>query len=58
MLALECHDEIQDNAKEKRKRRRKSVAETSNNTTGLKKLTPRRRKISAVVPIKNQDAPN
>ncbi|AEE76048.1 myb domain protein 4r1 [Arabidopsis thaliana] len=58
MLALECDNEIQDNAKEKRKRRRKSVAETSNNTTGLKKLTPRRRKISAVVPIKNQDAPN
>ncbi|KAG7577688.1 Homeobox-like domain superfamily [Arabidopsis thaliana x Arabidopsis arenosa] len=58
LLELECHNEIQDNATEKQRRRRKSVAETSNNNTGLKKLTPRRKKVSAVVPTKNQDAPN
>ncbi|EOA29895.1 hypothetical protein CARUB_v10012991mg [Capsella rubella] len=57
-LELERYNEIQDNAKEKQRRSRKRVAETPNNTTGLRKLTPRRKKVSAVVPIKNQDALN
>ncbi|XP_048614399.1 snRNA-activating protein complex subunit 4-like isoform X2 [Brassica napus] len=66
--SLEWCKENQDNVKEKKQsRRRKSVAETSNNSTvttdcsqvkvGVKKLTPRR-KVSAVVPVENQDAPN
>ncbi|KAL0743453.1 hypothetical protein Bca4012_084966 [Brassica carinata] len=66
--SLEWYNENQDNVKEKKQRqRRKSVAETSNNSTvttdgtqakdGVKKLTPRR-KVSAVVPVENQDAPN
>ncbi|CAN6885835.1 unnamed protein product [Brassica oleracea] len=66
--SLEWYKENQDNVKEKKqRRRRKSVAETSNNSTvttdcsqvkvGVKKLTPRR-KVSAVVPVENQDAPN
>ncbi|KAJ0264357.1 Myb domain protein 4r1 [Hirschfeldia incana] len=67
--SLECCNENQDNVKEKKqRRRRKSVAETSNNSTvttdcshievGVKKLTPRRMKVSAVVPSENQDAQN
>ncbi|XP_018489683.1 uncharacterized protein LOC108860284 isoform X2 [Raphanus sativus] len=67
--SLEWCKENQDNVKEKKqRRRRKSVVETSNNSTvttdcsqvevGVKKLTPRRRKVSTVVPIENQDAPN
>ncbi|KAF8103701.1 hypothetical protein N665_0186s0069 [Sinapis alba] len=62
------NNENQDNVKEKKqRRRRKSVVETSNNSTvtndcsqvkvGVKKLTPRR-KVSAVVPVEKQDAPN
>ncbi|CAH8370296.1 unnamed protein product [Eruca vesicaria subsp. sativa] len=65
--SLEWYDENQNNEKGKQRGRRKSVAETSNNSTvttdcsqvevGVKKLTPRR-KVSAVVPVENQDAPN
>ncbi|XP_010506400.1 PREDICTED: snRNA-activating protein complex subunit 4-like isoform X2 [Camelina sativa] len=58
LLEVEPYNEIQDIGEEKQRRRRKRVAATANNTTGLKKLTPKRRKVSAVVPIKNQDAPN
>lgn len=63
-------NETEDNGKEKKQRRkRKAVAGTSSEdnsivTTncsqvkvGIEKLKPRR-KVSAVVPIENQDAPN
>lgn len=70
---MEWYNEIQEVSKEKQKRRRrpnsKSVAETTSNSStvttncsqaevgGIKKLKPRR-KVSAVVPMENQGAPN
>uniref|UniRef100_A0A1J3DIY7 Myb-like protein L n=1 Tax=Noccaea caerulescens TaxID=107243 RepID=A0A1J3DIY7_NOCCA len=70
---LEWYNEIQEDSKETQKRRRrpnsKSVAETTSNSSivttncsqakvgGIKKLKPRR-KVSAVVPMENQGAPN
>ncbi|VVB12392.1 unnamed protein product [Arabis nemorensis] len=53
---LEWENEFQDYVKEKKQsRKRKNVAETlSNNSSVIKKLKPRR-KVSAEVPIENQD---
>ncbi|CAA7054845.1 unnamed protein product [Microthlaspi erraticum] len=61
-------NETEDNVKEKKQRlKRKTVVGTSNNSSvttygtqvksGVSKLKPRR-KVSAVVPVENQDAPN